>query len=418
MKILFVLPRSPWPPYVGQSRLAFYRARELTALGHDVHLFCYGNNCLDLVRANLDRLHDAYSSVTALDTPIFRYLLCLFASIFHAVLYGRPILPTAFTPYFLKKELSSLLSSRQGSYDFIHFYSIRSSLLWECAEMSSIPFCVDLVDSMVLNLARRLQTCHPLVRPLLLREYKGLRRYESSLPAFAFCEFFLVVSNLDASCLSVSSSVVRCGAPSARIFVCPIGVEAASSGQPGSRSIDNVPTITFFGSLSYGPNVDAVRWFIGKVLPLVESQISGLNFYVLGSKPSRYIRHICDEVPSVCLVSSPDSIEPFLRESFCSVAPMQSGSGQQFKILESLSAGVPVVATSLAAHPLGLDGRHLMIADSPQDFANSVVALYRDPLFAAQTARSGADYVQSNYSWSSSARKLLGLYSSTRLSGA
>ena len=44
--LVFILPRNIWPPYAGQSRLCFYRAKELKKKGYKLILiyFCTQNN--------------------------------------------------------------------------------------------------------------------------------------------------------------------------------------------------------------------------------------------------------------------------------------------------------------------------------------------------------------------------------------
>ena len=60
-----------------------------------------------------------------------------------------------------------------------------------------------------------------------------------------------------------------------------------------------------------------------------------------------------------------------------SVAPLRYGAGVKGKVTESLAAGVPVVATPVAAEGIGLtDGEHLLIGANSREFANRVIQVY------------------------------------------
>ena len=86
------------------------------------------------------------------------------------------------------------------------------------------------------------------------------------------------------------------------------------------------------------------------------------------------------------------------------LAPMRAGSGQQIKILEAMGCGAPVVATSQATGGLAaISGRHLLIADDAQTFADAVSQLLTDNAFAGDLARNARLLVEQEYTWKGSA---------------
>lgn len=75
-----------------------------------------------------------------------------------------------------------------------------------------------------------------------------------------------------------------------------------------------------------------------------------------------------------------DDIKLVISSSSIGLAPLLSGGDTQLMILKTMALGVPVVATSIGAEGLGaLSGKHLLVADLPQDFANQVTRLVKDP---------------------------------------
>jgi len=412
MKILFVLPRCPWPPYVGQARLAFYRARELSKLGHSVHLFCYGTGTNNLLPDQLAQLSEVFDSCSFHNLYSLHYFLLLVLAIPRFFLSEKPLIASSFTPLHITCLFKRLVSV--GKFDLVHFYSIRSFPLWGVAERLGLHFVVDLVDSMALNFQNRLEKLSFLVRPLFSVELRRVKRFELSLPAYVNCKAYLVVGSKDLSCLSLRSSADSrkpCQSDQLPCLkICPIGVESFAHDNI-DYSVCTSPRIIFFGSLSYTPNVEALEWMIHRVYRLLVNHIPNVKFLVVGSNPSHLVRSLCSEYPSIQLVENPPSIAHYLLSSFASVAPMVSGSGQQFKVIESLVNSVPCVTTSLAADPLGLlDGINVSVANTPSEFASKISQLFYDTDLAKRVSRSGRDYVLSQFSWSASAEILEAIY--------
>ena len=73
-------------------------------------------------------------------------------------------------------------------------------------------------------------------------------------------------------------------------------------------------------------------------------------------------------------------MEEYIKNSTLSVAPLISGSGQQFKIIESISNGIPVITTKKGAEPFEFkNNKELIIADNSQEFAKAIIYLSNNP---------------------------------------
>jgi glycosyltransferase involved in cell wall biosynthesis len=89
------------------------------------------------------------------------------------------------------------------------------------------------------------------------------------------------------------------------------------------------------------------------------------------------------------------------------VVPLRIGSGTRLKVLEALALGKAVVTTSVGCE--GLEVRHqehLLVADDPRTFAESVATLLRDPAAADALGRRGRALVESRYGWARSVGEL------------
>ena len=71
------------------------------------------------------------------------------------------------------------------------------------------------------------------------------------------------------------------------------------------------------------------------------------------------------------------------------------GSGTRIKILEAWAAGVPVVASRIAAEGLPYrDGHDLLLAEEPGEFARALVRLWRDRPLGEELSRAGLRTVE------------------------
>jgi glycosyltransferase involved in cell wall biosynthesis len=70
------------------------------------------------------------------------------------------------------------------------------------------------------------------------------------------------------------------------------------------------------------------------------------------------------------------------------------------KILEALAWGIPIVSTTVGYEGIDLKpSEHLLVADTPSDFADAVTLLLRDPEMGRQIAAAGRQRLLERYDW-------------------
>jgi len=143
------------------------------------------------------------------------------------------------------------------------------------------------------------------------------------------------------------------------------------SGPTGRR-----PDALFVGGFRHPPNVDAVEWFIGEVLPLVRARIPGFGFRVVGADITEDLRRRFS-APGVTVLGHLPSLARAYGEAGVVVAPLRFGAGLKGKVGEAMSFGVPIVLTPTAAEGFR-EFRAGRIADAATDFAAAVVELLTD----------------------------------------
>ncbi|HEY5014161.1 MAG TPA: glycosyltransferase, partial [Acidimicrobiia bacterium] len=95
---------------------------------------------------------------------------------------------------------------------------------------------------------------------------------------------------------------------------------------------------------------------------------------------------------------------------WCTVVPLRRGGGTRLKVLESLALGTPVVSTAKGVEGLDLvPGREVLVADTAEAFAATVIDLMEDPLRRDALATAGRRAVEERYDWRPIARRFTDL---------
>jgi glycosyltransferase involved in cell wall biosynthesis len=145
-------------------------------------------------------------------------------------------------------------------------------------------------------------------------------------------------------------------------------------------------------SMEWDANVAGLEWFLSKVWPLVLSKQPQMSIHIGGKSlkksdkryfQSRLINH--GEV---------DDATEFMKHHGIGIVPLWAGSGLRMKLLQAMSLGVPCVSTSVGAQGLNVEnGRELLIADNPAEFAEALLKLNTDRKFAIEIGKNALNYV-------------------------
>lgn len=151
--------------------------------------------------------------------------------------------------------------------------------------------------------------------------------------------------------------------------------------------------LLFVGGFGHRPNVDAICWFADEVMPRVLSVCPEAVLNIVGSRVTESVRKL-DARPGVRVVGFVESTDEWLDSAAVSVAPLRYGAGMKGKVTEALSAGVPIVTTTIGAQGLNaVSGTHLHIADNPQSFADAIVRCLQDQPAAEEMGKRGRQLI-------------------------
>jgi GT2 family glycosyltransferase/glycosyltransferase involved in cell wall biosynthesis len=178
------------------------------------------------------------------------------------------------------------------------------------------------------------------------------------------------------------------------------------------RSYRERNDLVFMGGYQHTPNVDAVLWFADEILPLIRAEAPEITFHVVGSKAPDSVRAL-GERPGISFHGFVPDIAPFMDNCRLAVAPLRFGAGVKGKVNMSMSYGQPVVATPIAIEGMHAEaGRDVLIADTPEAFAEEVLRAYRDPELWQQLSEHGLANVEAHFSFEAARGAVRGLFRS------
>ena len=394
MRILFITPYVP-----SRIRVRPFNLIKSLSTRHDISLVSLVVD--DYERAMVKDIVEYCVSVDLVPLPKWQaYAHCLLA------------LPTSMplrVAYYRSSVFTQCIKEviHRENIDVVHGELIKvTPALKAVLSQERIPVLYDSVDCISWFLQQQMETMrNPFKKAFVYSELLKMRRYERTvLPDF---DRLTISSAVDRDCLQ--GLIGKLG----NIEVVSNGVDTdyfrpwPASPEPNS--------LVFCAKLDYFPNVQAILNFCENILPLVWEKRPQVRLTIVGNNPPQAVRALAADKRITVTGYVPDT-RPYLGTASIALAPLMVAAGMQNKVLEALSMAMPTVTTPRCARALGLEhGVHLLVAEEVQAYAEAILRLLDDPLFATQLGRAGRQFVIEHYSWASAVETLETLYDAIAL---
>lgn len=151
-------------------------------------------------------------------------------------------------------------------------------------------------------------------------------------------------------------------------------------GRPYADKPAGVFNVLWMGGFGWYPNAEAVRWFAAEVFPHLRGRLAehGIVFHFLGSHPPGELQALHDG-QRIHVHGFVDDLAPYLDEAHLLMVPLLSGGGIRVKIVEAMSAGIPVLSTSKGCEGIGaVDGQDILVRDDAEGFARAILECAAD----------------------------------------
>lgn len=170
------------------------------------------------------------------------------------------------------------------------------------------------------------------------------------------------------------------------------------------------PTVLFVGTFKWMPNTDAVEFLVKRIWPEIKEKLSSAQLKIVGFSPTRKIKNYAKD-SSITVEGGVDDIRKAYGSAHVLLAPIRSGKGTRYKVLEAMATGTPVIATKLGVEGIGIiPGKHALVANGTAGLAKATVRVLKNKKLQKKLAQAGKKLVTERYNWKNISRELDSVY--------
>ena len=154
----------------------------------------------------------------------------------------------------------------------------------------------------------------------------------------------------------------------------------------------------FIGGFGHTPNVDAVKFLAAEIMPLLRERLPELKVHIVGSNMPEEVKRLEGNGLVMEGAVSDERLTQLYHEFRLCIVPLRYGAGIKGKVIESMRYGLPVVTTSCGAEGILGTEDFLIRADSAQEIADAITALYGDEARLRSISQRGIEYIRGHFS--------------------
>jgi glycosyltransferase involved in cell wall biosynthesis len=180
--------------------------------------------------------------------------------------------------------------------------------------------------------------------------------------------------------------------------------------RPGER-------LLFIGSFRHFPNIEAYRFFVERVWPLLRGKFPQMEATIVcGPDHVTYWRAFADSreprpEERIRLLGFVADVRPLYVEANLVIVPTTVSAGTNVKVLEAMAMERATVSTSSGCAGLGLLHDHsVWVADTPEAFAAGIATLIADGDRRAAIARAARAHAVRHFGWEAIGEKQREIY--------
>jgi len=391
MKILMLTPYLPYPLLSG-GQIRTYNLLKKLATKHEITLFALIKNQDE--KQYIPELEKYCAKVKVFQRSekpftIKNIIKALFSS--YPFLVIRNYVPEAIDA--IREELDA------EKYDLIH---AETFYMMPHLPENDIPTILVEQTIEYLGYESYAKKAPKLFRPLLESDIKKIRRWERHY--WRACDKLIVMSDDDKDFIGKQ---INAGD---KIDVVANGVDSAWFAQK-SRQLPKEPTLLSVGTFKWLPNQEAVDFLVQKVWPLVKQKLPSAKLLIVGNAPTDKVLNYGKTDKQINVLGRVEDIRTAFKGSHVLVAPVFSGKGTRYKILEAMASGTPVVASKIAVEGLDINhGLHVLTSNSATEMAKLAIEVKENKKLWQQLSENGKKFVNENFDWKEISQKLDMIY--------
>lgn len=217
------------------------------------------------------------------------------------------------------------------------------------------------------------------------KQYKNVRREE--LDALKYCDLVICNNRKDEKILK------DCGyAGDIRVWV-PYFQSMVQT----ERKPDIGRSVIFYGDMSRPENYLSAEWFAENVMQLLAGE--NIVFDIIGGKhPDRSLFECAERYQNVKVHGFVENISTYFSEALCLAAPLLYGAGIKVKVLEAMSAGLPVLTNDVGIEGIPAENMvEYLHCEKPDEYAANIRRLLTDREFAETITRNSREFIRRTF---------------------
>ena len=159
---------------------------------------------------------------------------------------------------------------------------------------------------------------------------------------------------------------------------------------------ENSNSVIFYGAMDRKENYLSAEWLLNKVRPLLSQ--SDIKFIIVGAKPPEQL--LAYRAEDVLITGYVDDVTPYFESALCFAAPLILGAGVKVKVLEAMSAGLPVLTNEVGIEGIpASDGHDYFFCQSPEDYAKAILGLKNDRQMRLKIGENAKKLIDNNFNY-------------------
>jgi glycosyltransferase involved in cell wall biosynthesis len=169
------------------------------------------------------------------------------------------------------------------------------------------------------------------------------------------------------------------------------------------------PIFYHLGSMDWLPNEEAMQWFVDQVLDRVVEKIPKVKIHIAG----RNMQDCFYQRKSNNLIVEGEIKNPieYQKDKAIMIVPLLSGSGIRAKIVEGIALGKTIITTTIGAQGINYThGVNLLIADTPDEFAQQMITCYQSLDYCKNIGNNARELSKAQYHHRAIAKEMIDFY--------
>jgi polysaccharide biosynthesis protein PslH len=392
MKILMLTPYLPYPLLSG-GQIRTYNLLKSLSLKHEITLF-------SLIKDDSEKKYLSELEKFCTTVKVFKRTFSPWA-IKNIIRAGLTLYPFLITRNLVDETKTAVEQEiAKHHYDLIHaetFYMMPN------IPKTDIP--VILVEQTIeylgyLSYASKSKLWP--IKPFLYLDILKIKYWEKHY--WSSCNRLITMSDDDKKFIQSVAPTVN------SIDVVANGVDIAWFDQV-KKNLPKNPTILFVGTFKWLPNSEAVVYLVEKVWPLIKEKLKNARLLIVGNSPTSKVYSYEKKDSTIKVIGGIPDIRDAYAGAHVLLAPVFSGKGTRYKILEAMATGTPAIGTSIALEGLGITPeKQAIVANSAIEMADAVIRVISDNSLRDSLAKNGKLFVSKNYEWKNISAKLDKIY--------